>query len=82
MLTAIGLLSFLSLCSPNGQAWVAQRCNDKRFKKVAELLLQDPARQLGLDMTLLADRAPQPSREVAFAYSKGPLFSFSSDSGY
>lgn len=76
-LTSTGLMSFLSLCTSNGQAWVGERCSDKRFKNVAENLLQDPARQLGMDVMVLTDRFPQPSKEVAFAYAEGRLLSTS-----
>lgn len=68
-------MSSLSLCSSSGQAWVGEKCSDKRFKNIAEILRQDPARQLGLNIGQLADHFPQPDKESAFAYTEGKFSS-------
>lgn len=68
-----GLFSFMSICSPAGRAWLADRCVDSRYKYVVDLL---PARQMrkpGGTLAMCAERAPEPDRETALAYTQGEI---------
>ncbi|KAF2810174.1 uncharacterized protein BDZ99DRAFT_387355, partial [Mytilinidion resinicola] len=65
-----GPRSLVSFCSRLGVDWVTSKVNSTEYRSVASRLVADVARMLKLSGPLATTRAPEPSPEVAWQYTK------------